>query len=384
MKTLTITACTLLTGLLIPVIVIAGERTQSCPAQKGGTLLVKVEAGDVVVKGWDKDEVFIRAISLNDAILRKINVSQAGGKVVVELEPDNDGVEDVRLEISVPSVFNTDLRTGAGELTLKAPLSGNLKGYTGAGSITLGNIGGTIRMQTAGGEIEAGDIAGDLSLNTAGGDIRVGNIRGTGDLATAGGAVMVDAASGRLSVSTAGGDIKIGTVTVPGDQTASRGFVDLSLATAGGDITVGSAQGNIDISTAGGSIMLTAARGKVRANSSAGDIACEKVLGSVNATTAAGNVALTLDPATGGSSTLTTSAGNITLRISERARATIHARTSGPVLDDDEDSDFIRSDFPVDSKGKVSAGEADITLNGGGHTITLETTMGLIEIRKGR
>lgn len=376
----------LLTGILLPAIVLAGERTQSYPVQKGGTLQVHADAGDVVVKGWDKDEVFIRVTSLNDDLLKRVKISQGGGKVVIELDSDRNNMENVLFDIKVPSAFNADLRSGGGDLTLKAPLSGDLRGYTGGGSIFLGDLGGTIRMETAGGDIEAEDISGDLTLSTAGGDIKVKSIGGTGEISTAGGSVKIDAAARHLRVSTAGGDITIGKAKNADDQTASHGSADLSLSTAGGDITVGSAQGNIDISTAGGSISMASGRGRIKAKTSAGNVSLEKVQGSVNARTAAGNVAVTLDPAIGESSSMTTSAGNVLLRISEGARATVHARTHGPEMefDEDEESDFIRSDFPVDSGGRRKAGQADVTLNGGGHTIKLETTMGMIEIRKAK
>jgi DUF4097 and DUF4098 domain-containing protein YvlB len=351
-----------------------GERAQSFHAQKGGKLQLNAEAGDVVVKGWDKDEVFIRVSSLDEERLKHVSFSQSGGKVVVGLDRAGDG-DDIRFEVQVPSVFNVDLRTGGGDITLESPLSGDLRGSTGGGEIHLGNLGGSVRMETAGGDITARDIAGDLSFTTAGGDISIKSIGGAGEVSTAGGSVTVELASRSLHVSSAGGDIKIGKVNQ-----------DASLSTAGGNIEVASSQGTITLGTAGGSISMGNGRGKIIANTSAGNVHLEKIEGSVNVRTAAGDVNVTLDPAVGESSSMSTAAGNIVLRIAGNAQATITARNRGPSFGfDDEDVDYIRSDFPlVRPEKRKNAGEAEVILGGGGHKIRLETSMGIIEIRKAK
>jgi DUF4097 and DUF4098 domain-containing protein YvlB len=366
----TLVACVVLTSALN-----AGERTQSFAAQKGGRLQVKADAGDITVKGWEKDEVYVRVTSLDEEQLKHITFSQAGGKIVIEFDWNGGNNEDVRFDVKVPSVFDIDLRTGGGDISVEAPLNGELKGSTGGGSVHLGNLGGSIRMETAGGDIFANEISGDLTVHTAGGDVAIKSIGGTCEVSTAGGSVSVETAAKSLRVNTAGGDIKIGKV-----------HQETSLSTAGGNIEVGSAQGNISMGTAGGSISMSSGRGRVQANSSAGDVRLEKIEGSVNARTAAGDLNVSLDPVVGESSSLSTAAGNIILRIPESAKATIVARSRGPVFDfDGEATDFIRSDFPVTRPEKrKKTGEGEVVLNGGGHKIRLETNMGTIEIRKAR
>ncbi len=365
-------------GMACVGVAMGGERTQSFPSQKGGALKVRAAGGTIEVKGWEKDEVMVRVSSLSEAQLKAVSFSQGGGRILVEFNWDEGTIDEIKFDIRVPSTFNVDLNTGGGDISLDGPVNGTLKGSTGGGTITLGDVAGSIRMETAGGDIRGGSINGDLACSTAGGDIRVKNISGTGEISTAGGSVIVESAAKSLGVSTAGGDIRIGTAKS-----------DISLSTAGGNISVGSGQGNVSMSTAGGSISMANARGRVQANTSAGNVRLEKVEGSVNAQTAAGNVAVTLYPEGGGSSSLATSAGNVVLRIPDVARATIRARTRGPVFDFDEDEDedeaFIRSDFPVTrSEGRRKNGEVEVILNGGGHRISLETTMGMIEIRKAK
>ena len=373
MKTRRVFTWILISAVAVASVSKAGERTQSYPAQKGGTLQVLVAGGAVKVKGWEKEEVFVTVSSLNEEQLKHVTFSQGGGKVLVEFKWEKRNIEDMRFDINVPSTFNVDIRTGGGDLALLSPLSGDLKGSTAGGSITLGTLGGTIRMDTGGGNVSGEDINGDLAVRTAGGDIKFKNLSGSGEISTAGGSVTVESAARSLRVSTAGGNIQVG-----------KGNQEVQLSTAGGNIKVGSIQGKASMNTAGGSISLSSGRGTIQASTSAGSVNLEKVEGSVSARSAAGNVSVALDPSIGESSSLATSAGNIVLKIAESCRATIHMRTRGPAMSD-EDEVFFRSDYPlVRSEGSKSRGEGEVILNGGGHTISLETTMGTIEIKKAK
>jgi len=329
MNTRLVFAWILISAVVVMNVSNAGERTQSYPAQKGGSLQVLVDGGAVKVKGWDKPEVFINVSSLNEEQLKHVTFSQGGGKVLVEFKWETRNLEDMRFDITVPSSFNVDIRTGGGELTLLSPLSGELKGSTAGGSIILGNLGGNIRMDTGGGDVSGEDINGDLAVRTAGGDIKFRDLSGSGEISTAGGSVTVESAARSLRVSTAGGNIQVG-----------KGNQEVQLSTAGGNIRVGSIQGKGSLSTAGGSISLTSGKGTIHANTSAGSVTLGKVEGSVRARSSAGNVSVELDPAIGEASSLATSAGNVVLKIAESCRATIHVRTHGPVMGDD-DRDFI-------------------------------------------
>ncbi len=347
----------------------AGEKKQSFSVRKGGTLDVRIDGGDISVRGWEKDEVAVRVQSVSDDQLQNVQLSDGGGKVVVEFRWEGRAMKDMEFEIQVPSSFNIELRTAGGKVAIEGPLTGTLRGQTGGGGITLGNLGGDIQMSTAGGPIKAGEIAGDLNVRTAGGDIKLRSVSGTAEVSTAGGSITVESASKGLRASTAGGDIRLGKITG-----------DVDAQTAGGTISVSSCQGKVSLSTAGGSIEVGTAQGMIHAGTAAGNISLKEVQGSVSARAAAGNISLTLDPAIGESSTLATSAGNIDLRLPASAKASITAQVRGPHIGwgKDENS-MIRSDFPVKQSEK---GHALIELNGGGHKISLESMIGRIDIKK--
>jgi DUF4097 and DUF4098 domain-containing protein YvlB len=353
----------------------AGERQQSFPAKKGETLQVEVGSGNVTVRGWEKETVQVTVRSMSEEQLKKVEMSQGGGKVLVEYRWEGRRQERIEFDISVPSSFTVDLRTGGGNLTLLAPLSGNLKGSTAGGNVTLGGLGGKMQIETAGGNIEAGEISGDLEARSAGGEIQITGASGEVQVSTAGGDVEIGNTGKRTRVSTAGGNISIG--KIGGDVEAS---------TAGGNIRAESGQGNISLRSAGGNVELRSARGRVLAETSAGDVKLLDVQGSVTARTSAGNIEATLDPSLKESSSLLTSAGDVILWINEKAHATITARSRTPFLaGEDEGENSIESDFPMTREpGSARRAEVQIILNGGGHRIQIETLIGSISIRKAK
>jgi DUF4097 and DUF4098 domain-containing protein YvlB len=359
----------LLAGAVAP----AAEKTQKFAVKKGGTLELKADAGSITVRGWDKDEVSIRVQSISEEQLKNVTWSDDGTNVKVEFRWRENHAEEMLFDISLPSSYNVDLRTAGGDLTLEPPLVGNLKGSTAGGAIHLGNLGGTIRVETAGGDISSGDITGDLNASTAGGQITVKGVTGGAQLSTAGGEIKVDRVGKDLKVSTAGGDIALGTVGG-----------ELAASTAGGNINLQSAQGKVNLSTAGGNIGMISGKGMVHANTSAGNINLEAIEGAVSARTAAGDIRVSLVPGGQEASALSTSAGNISLRIPENAHATIHARVrTGFSGRGEPDQSMIRSDFPITyQKGRTGEAHGEISVNGGGLRINLETLIGKIEILK--
>ena len=351
----------------------AGEKTQSFSVKKGETLEVRADAGEIKVHGWNKDEIFVRVQSLNDDQLKSVTMSQGGGTVLVEYRRSRHSSEDMQFDISVPSSFNIDVHTAGGGIEVQGPLSGDLKGNTAGGSITLGDLGGKVQMETAGGEITEGSVSGDLRLSTAGGDVSVKNVTGAAEVSTAGGTITIGDVGSSLRVSTAGGDIRVGKVAG-----------ELNVSTAGGSIQVLSGRGNVSMSTAGGSITMESGQGRISASTSAGNILLRDIEGSVFARSNAGNIDVTLDPSVGKeSSSMATSAGNVVLRIPPNAKATINARARGVAGTGEEDETGIQSDYPVTRPGaRHGETQAEVVLNGGGQRILLETMIGSISIRK--
>jgi len=197
-------------------------------------------------------------------------------------------------------------------------------------------------LRTDGGQINVSDIIGNLKANTSGGRTTFARLEGTLDAETSGGAIDVQDCNGPISVETSGGRIKV-----------TEGKGSLSAHTSGGGIEVRNFSGDTEVRTNGGGLDLEKIAGKLVGKTSGGAIKAsmrEPVLGDVK---------------------LTTSAGSIDLSVPADAALTIDAKTSvGQVV----------------SRLSIQASDANRerlrgTLNGGGRSVQLETSVGNITIK---
>lgn len=353
-------------------------RSKSFTVTKGGMIEVSVDGGDIRVSSWDKNEVFVRAEGIDEDNLSRLKMDQSGNTVRVEYKVRGRGWNSghTRFEISVPTQFNTDLRTSGGDIEIRGDIDGRIKGSTSGGDVILGNISkGTVDLSTSGGDMRTGDIQGDVNLRTSGGDIELGKVGGNADVKTSGGDIRVESVGKTLKASTSGGDITIG--DVGGEAT---------VATSGGDVKVRRVAGWASMSTSGGNIELLSASGKVKANTSGGDIRLEDITGSIEAATAGGDVSAELKPSGTGRSRLSSAGGEITLYVPDNAKATIEAlieiegRWRGKTRDYEVKSDFKSDSYERDDDTREI--RAVYKLNGGGEDITLRTVNSNIYIKR--
>ena len=347
---------------------------------KGGTLEVSTNGGDIRITAWTKNEasVRVRGIEDDEEDSDQLSIKQAGNTIRIESWGSFEGA---RFEISIPTEFNIDLHTSVGTIDIKGGLTGRLEATTSAGDIRLGNVGGEIDMRTSGGDIRTGKIDGTATLKTSGGNITVESSTGALDIHTSGGEIVIGNVGKSLRASTSGGNIELSDV---------GGDADLS--TSGGNITAGKITGKASLKTAGGDVELHGANGAITAKTSGGNVLLEQISGSVEAKTAGGDVDVELIPNATGTSRLNSSGGNLKLTLPENSKATIDAtiRIQGSGWGRHRtsmDEYTIRSDFKATSLDKDKhEGEihGHFILNGGGHTITLETVNGDIDIRKQR
>ncbi len=333
------------------------KESKSFNVTKGGQLEVNVSGGDIQLSTWEKDAVTVVVDGIDEEDMDYVKITQTGNTVRVEYRPRWNSSGDVLFKISLPAQFDADVRTSGGNIEVRGTMKGKLTGSTSGGDIRTGDIEGTMDMKTSGGDIKLGTVSGEAEVKTSGGDIKVEKVGKS------------------LKASTAGGDVEVG--DVGGDAV---------LSTSGGEVKVGKVSGSATLKTAGGDIELRSASGTVEAKTAGGNIRLENITGSIDAKTAGGDIIAELIPSGKGTSGLQSSGGNVILSVPSDAKATIDAtiRIRGGFLLHHVEYD-IHSDFKEESK-TVDKDEQEIhavyQLNGGGDTITLETTNGNIEVRK--
>jgi hypothetical protein len=243
------------------------ERTveKTFTVQPGGTLKVETSGGNISVDPGSGDTVKvvakekIRADSEAEAdqVLKDLELTiEQHGSDVTAIAKYNRGAGSwfgntpvqVSFVVTVPSRYNTDLRTSGGNITV-GDLAGRMQARTSGGNVKFGSIDGTVDGGTSGGNVELGSCTGDTKLHTSGGNVRAEKIVGKADLGTSGGDIVVRLVENVLSAHTSGGDVEAG---IGG---ALKG--DCSLGTSGGDVKVTvdkAAAFRLDASTSGGGV----------------------------------------------------------------------------------------------------------------------------------
>jgi DUF4097 and DUF4098 domain-containing protein YvlB len=160
----------------------------------------------------------------------------------------------------------------------------------------------------------------------------------------------------------------------------------VNASTGGGSVKVENAKEWIDISTGGGSVSIQGAKYGAKVKTGGGSIEMEDITGVVNVSTGGGSIRCELTPGEKGNSTITTGGGEIQLAIPENAKCIVEATiNTGHGWGKHHKRYTIRSDFKADKFEKNEDGDSlygVYTLNGGGPTITLETSESDIDIRK--
>ena len=286
-------------------------------------------------------------------------------------EREMEGRLWITLDVTVPSEYNLDVATGAGNVECD-DVTGRVVLQTDGGNITAGNVDGTAHLETQGGHIIVRDVTGDLSASTGGGHITAAHIGGGAMLHTDGGHIRL-ASVGRIGkLETMGGNISI-----------QQAGAELFASTGGGQIEVGEASGSIRARTGGGGIRVARVAGPTQLDTGAGSIYLTQVLSPVHATTGAGAITawINADAKLTQITEFESGEGDIVVYLPKLIPVTIDAQ----IAMGDEHHFIADPAFPVKvtyltSDGGVRTVHAEGALNGGGMTLRLRTTAGNIRL----
>lgn len=332
-------------------------QSKSFTVQKGGLLTVDVEPGAVRIESWSKDEVLVEAEGIDERHPDRLVMNQTGNDVTVKYKDRRSHSDHLKFNITVPSKFNVDIQTTGGSIKQRDVLTGDFKAESGGGSIEIDHIIGKVDVETGGGSIHLNIIEGDAEMQTGGGSIATGHITGIINAKTGGGSISMRETGGKVDASTGGGSIRV--------ENASA-WIELS--TGGGGVTVRGAKYGAKVKTGGGSVEM------------------EDIAGVVDVSTGGGSIQCELNPGSSGNSQIRTGGGEIQFSLPENAKCIVEATiNAGHGWGRHHKKYTVRSDFKADKfEQKEEDGPiyAVYTLNGGGPTITLETSESDIEIRK--
>ncbi len=218
--------------MLLPMLVLLtaqvpqGFQTDTTIAVTQGTRLkIENQGGDIVVHGWDRNQVRVQA---SHSRRTHVDISHSGAVLSLEAEADRGPANMVDYEITVPVWMALDLsgmyatvtvdgtrgpitvETLEGDITVKGGAE-TVKLSTTSGKIFVSGARGRIDLNSTSDDIVGSDLQGDVVAETVSGDITLRRIDAkTVDVQTLSGELAYDGRivdGGRYSLLTHSGEI---------------------------------------------------------------------------------------------------------------------------------------------------------------------------------
>lgn len=167
------------------------DRTVDAAAD--GTITIENVAGEVVVKGWDRNEV---------------QVTGELGRKVREVEIDADD-GDVEIEVILPRHSHMSGRSYDANLLIYVPKGAQVEVETVSASVTMSGLTGEIQVETVSGAV---DVTGEMSeaeIATVSGAITVSGTIGRVEAESVSGAIEIHESGPEVEASTTSGRIEI-------------------------------------------------------------------------------------------------------------------------------------------------------------------------------
>jgi len=275
--------------------------SQSMSAKAETHLVISHSHGNIVIKGWDKDEMKLegkKIVSARDeetaqiyAEQMKVEMKSKDGKIVVKtIRPKREKAWEIRkmainYKLYAPKSLNVVLESMHGNVHTES-FAGDFKLKGLHGNFHMAQIGGDISIEHEHGNIEVLQIGGDASvrkehgnakIDSVGGGLEMKHEHGNVNLAKIGEGANLVKRHGDLSVAEVVGMLKL-----------DHEHGNLSLRLIEGDVEVEKQHGNVDVESVNGNLSIhsdhTRLRivdidGDVRLRGSHGDVYIEDVSG---------------------------------------------------------------------------------------------------------
>jgi DUF4097 and DUF4098 domain-containing protein YvlB len=215
---------------------------QTVDVAKGTRLVVSNNAGEVIVRSWERDQVRVQA-SHSDRVT--IDATTTDNTLRVRARSARGPAALIDYTITVPrwmavnlsgTYLESTIEGTSAEVTVES-VHGNIRVVGGSGNVNLRSVEGVITVDKATGKLQATtinegirltNISGDVSAETTNGDIVIENAQTTSlDVSTVNGDVTFNGTmrdGGAYRLTTHGGDLRVGLGGAPNATVFVRTF----------------------------------------------------------------------------------------------------------------------------------------------------------------
>lgn len=212
---------------------------------KTGALSVTNHSGDIIVSGWDRNEIRVHATSESD----NIRLDATHSRVSLEVSGWREHGE-TRFEVTVPYGVRVQVRAQSGEVSIRGT-KGEVEATSQSGDMVVEDVQGHLEVNSLSGDLRVRHVNGDATINLVSGDITLDDATGNIDITSVSGDITMNGIVSRsVHARTTSGDVQYdGTI----DRTGRYEFVthsgDARLTVprdAAATLTVSTWNGDID------------------------------------------------------------------------------------------------------------------------------------------
>jgi DUF4097 and DUF4098 domain-containing protein YvlB len=213
---------------------------------RGGTVELQLTNGEIIVTGWSRDQVRVRATSERS----ELRMDASGSYLKLGLRSGTSRSGDTRFEVSVPVGARVRATTTSGDIRITGS-RGEVEARTQRGDIVVQDVGASADVTAFSGDVDVSNVDGRLNVNVLSGDVQVRRVNGDIEVKTVSGEVEVrEARSQLVRINSTSGDIVFdGTIDAAGryELETHSGDVDLTLpATVGATLILSTYSGGIE------------------------------------------------------------------------------------------------------------------------------------------
>ena len=213
---------------------------------RGGTVELQLVNGEIIVNGWSRDQVRIRATSERSGL----RLDASSGFITLGLRSGAGHSGDTRFEVTVPVGTRVRANTTSGDIRITGS-KGDVDARTQRGDVALEDVGSNVEVSAFSGDVDVTSVAGNLRVSVLSGDVQVRGVGGDVEVKTVSGEIDVrDARSRFVRASSTSGDITFeGVIDANGryELETHSGDVDLTLpSSVGALLTVSTYSGGIE------------------------------------------------------------------------------------------------------------------------------------------
>jgi DUF4097 and DUF4098 domain-containing protein YvlB len=220
----------------------APQTDQTIDVAQGTRLVVSNNAGEVIVRSWDRNQVRVQA-SHSDRVT--VDATTTDNTLRVRARGSRGPASLVDYTITVPrwmpvnlsgTYLESTIEGTTAEVTVES-VHGNIRLVGGSGNVNLRSVEGTITIDKAAGKVQATtinegirltNVSGDVSAETTNGDIVIENAQTTSlEVSTVNGDVTFNGTmrdGGAYRLTTHGGDLRVGLGGAPNATVFVRTF----------------------------------------------------------------------------------------------------------------------------------------------------------------